>query len=291
MAQELLLLTDCTSGRGRSECIRGRIGTPLLSPINSSSRNSGTLEKSSSMFLALHLGTLGQSLSRTHRSIDALLFDSIWRAPFGDVDDRIRFIAASLNLATVGWSDDTFDYKVASMTNPQGLPIPSVVANYQAIAGNSTSQAELQRIGNIVLTHELNNVSMLVAVQQLPSLFGKFKHVMPVSSCMNVSHPYDEQSWTYALFNDYVAGNNATNNGSQALDTSIAAYTGGSATSLSPGATTLASSEVVGSVVTSTNIVAFPTAATGAASPAFVIQSGFAMGIAAVSGLLLIATV
>jgi peptidoglycan/xylan/chitin deacetylase (PgdA/CDA1 family) len=30
-----------------------------------------------------------------------------WRAPFGDVDDRIRFIAMKMNLTTVLWDQDS----------------------------------------------------------------------------------------------------------------------------------------------------------------------------------------
>jgi peptidoglycan/xylan/chitin deacetylase (PgdA/CDA1 family) len=30
-----------------------------------------------------------------------------WRPPYGDVDNRIRLIAAGLNLTTIVWSDDT----------------------------------------------------------------------------------------------------------------------------------------------------------------------------------------
>jgi len=30
-----------------------------------------------------------------------------WRPPYGDVDDRIRFIASALNMKTVIWDHDT----------------------------------------------------------------------------------------------------------------------------------------------------------------------------------------
>ena len=30
-----------------------------------------------------------------------------WRPPYGDVDNRIRTIAAGLNLTTIVWSEDT----------------------------------------------------------------------------------------------------------------------------------------------------------------------------------------
>lgn len=30
-----------------------------------------------------------------------------WRAPFGDVDNRVRFIAQQMNLTSILWSDDS----------------------------------------------------------------------------------------------------------------------------------------------------------------------------------------
>ena len=39
-----------------------------------------------------------------------------WRPPFGDVDDRIRFIAASLGLSTILWDNDVNDF-VSSATS------------------------------------------------------------------------------------------------------------------------------------------------------------------------------
>ena len=38
-----------------------------------------------------------------------------WRPPYGDVDDRIRSIAAALNLTTIVWSYDSFDYNGPSV--------------------------------------------------------------------------------------------------------------------------------------------------------------------------------
>lgn len=32
-----------------------------------------------------------------------------WRPPYGDVDDRIRFIAQALDMRTVVWNEDTDD--------------------------------------------------------------------------------------------------------------------------------------------------------------------------------------
>lgn len=45
----------------------------------------------------------------TQQAIKELLgvTPTCWRPPFGDVDNRIRLIAAGLNLTTIVWSDDS----------------------------------------------------------------------------------------------------------------------------------------------------------------------------------------
>lgn len=51
----------------------------------------------------------------TRKAIKELLgvTPKCWRPPFGDVDNRIRFIAAALNMTTIVWSEDTDDWKVS----------------------------------------------------------------------------------------------------------------------------------------------------------------------------------
>lgn len=163
----------------------------------------------------------------------------IWRPPYGDMDDRIRFIAASLNLATVVWEYDTFDWQIASPANPQGLPTASVVSNYNSIIQDE-QQGLFATHGTIVLTHELNNGTMSLAQAELPLIAANFKHIMPVSSCLNITQPYDEESWTYATFAQYLSGNNGTTNSTSAGNQASEAYQSGSATSLASGATMLA---------------------------------------------------
>lgn len=45
----------------------------------------------------------------------------------GDVDDRVRYIANALNLETIGWADDTFDWSYST------IGIPAVQKNYNNI--------------------------------------------------------------------------------------------------------------------------------------------------------------
>ncbi|KAI5481781.1 chitin deacetylase, carbohydrate esterase family 4 protein [Pseudohyphozyma bogoriensis] len=125
-----------------------------------------------------------------------------WRPPYGDVDDRIRYIAEKLDLRTVVWLDDTDDWDYAV------VGIPAVEANYQtfiAQGANGTFANE----GTIVLTHELNNETMSLSEKYLPSIRSTFTGgVMPVAVCMNNTQPYVEQnnSYVYPNYAQWAAG-------------------------------------------------------------------------------------
>lgn len=110
-----------------------------------------------------------------------------WRAPFGDVDDRIRFIATKMGLSLQLWDEDTDDWKVVGENNPGGLPTASVLNNYQQIYQHAQS-GQYSTHGAIVLTHEINGHTMEIAVEELPSVAANFKHIVPVATCLNITH-------------------------------------------------------------------------------------------------------
>lgn len=57
------------------------------------------------------------------------------RPPYGDVDDRVRYVAQALGMSTVIWADNTFDYLIAT-TNAS-----YVQGNYQAILNKQAAGA------------------------------------------------------------------------------------------------------------------------------------------------------
>lgn len=121
-----------------------------------------------------------------------------WRPPFGDVDDRVRAIATGLGLSTNIWTNDTDDWKI----EPQGTePTASIDANY-----NSIINADFSTAGNIVLTHEIDGETMTEFMKFYPTIAKKFKHIVPITACMNDTKPYPEDI-TYPDFADYIAGN------------------------------------------------------------------------------------
>lgn len=122
-----------------------------------------------------------------------------WRPPYGDVDDRVRYIAQSLGLQTVIWEDNTFDYEIAT------LSAQKVQANYNDIFAKQAN-GTYNTHGTIVLTHELNNDTMVLGQQNLPQMQKAFQHVVPVAVCYNNTQPYVEKEYTYPNFAQWASG-------------------------------------------------------------------------------------
>ena len=123
-----------------------------------------------------------------------------WRPPFGDVDDRVRAIAAGLGLRTVLWSNDTDDWNIT----PDGNAATSQIdANYESIASKAAKQTA---DGVIVLSHELINNTMGEFMKKYSKLEKNYQHITPLTACMNVSHPYQEEKPVYPTFDEFVQG-------------------------------------------------------------------------------------
>lgn len=125
-----------------------------------------------------------------------------WRPPFGDVDDRVRAIAAGLGLRTILWSDDTDDWNII----PDGKsPTSKIESNYEKII-NKQKDDKLDGKGVIVLTHELTKNTMGQFQMQYDKIRDAYEHIVPLTACLNVTHPYVEDNVTYPVFNDFVEG-------------------------------------------------------------------------------------
>lgn len=116
-----------------------------------------------------------------------------FRPPFGDIDNRVRVIAQSLNLTSILWEIDSDDWRINTGTPP--VTASQIDANYQSIL-DAAKNGTYNTRGTIMLTHELNNFTMSEAVKYLPDLQGAFKHVITVAEGLNVTHPYVEQNVT-----------------------------------------------------------------------------------------------
>ena len=59
----------------------------------------------------------------------------------------------------------------------------------------------------MVLTHEIRADTMNEFMHMYPKIQQAYKHVVPLTACMNVSHPYVEKNISYRTFAEYTSGN------------------------------------------------------------------------------------
>ncbi|KIR29893.1 chitin deacetylase 2 [Cryptococcus deuterogattii 99/473] len=139
----------------------------------------------------------------TQKAIKAVLGVTplCWRPPYGDVDNRVRMIAAALNLSTIVWSDDTNDWEAGT----NGVTQQDVTNNYQSVidkAGNGTYTTH----GPVVLNHELTNYTMSVFVSMFPKIKSAFSYIVPICTAYNITQPYAESNVTCPNFETYISG-------------------------------------------------------------------------------------
>lgn len=122
-----------------------------------------------------------------------------WRPAFGDVDDRIRYIANALGMVNILWDGDTFDWNYAA------IGVPAVDTNYEGyIAGAKNGTYATH--GPIILSHELDNTTMSEAEKWLPQIQSSFAHIVPIGVGLNNTNPYLEGTIKYPSFDQFVAG-------------------------------------------------------------------------------------
>lgn len=63
------------------------------------------------------------------------------------------------------------------------------------------SNGTFKNSGQIVLTHEIDNTTMTLAMEFLPKIRAAYKNVLDVATCMNITNPYHESTVTIAAFN------------------------------------------------------------------------------------------
>ncbi|KAI0268546.1 hypothetical protein BGY98DRAFT_1109211 [Russula aff. rugulosa BPL654] len=92
-----------------------------------------------------------------------------WRPPYGDVDDRIRYIANQLGLQTIIWKYDSFDWRVGT-----------VVANV--------------------------TVTPATAMNWYSQLKTAFEYIVPIGVALNKTQPYVETNYSLPTFQQYISG-------------------------------------------------------------------------------------
>lgn len=182
----------------------------------------------------------------TKKAIELVLgvTPTCWRAPFGDVDDRIRTIAYGLGLQHMMWEFDSDDWRVGT----EGYTLEVVEQNYDnliARANNGTFATS----GTIMLTHEIRNDTMQLFMDNYDKLAAAFKYLVPIWAAYNVTQIYAESNATAGLtFAEYVDahGGSVADSTTTASNPSVtdgnAAASGGSASGAAGASSTAAAS-------------------------------------------------
>ncbi|KAI7865572.1 hypothetical protein BDF14DRAFT_1823265 [Spinellus fusiger] len=133
-----------------------------------------------------------------------------WRPALGDLDDRVRWIATQLNMTAMLWNLDTNDWAAGSIPGITADTVNQKYESYIEMGRNGTFASS----GNIVLTHEINNMTMDFFVKHYPEIKKAYRHVTDAATCMNITHPYIENTITFPTFEQSVKHNATTATGS-----------------------------------------------------------------------------
>ncbi|KAJ7624652.1 carbohydrate esterase family 4 protein [Roridomyces roridus] len=110
-----------------------------------------------------------------------------WRPPYGDVDDRVRFIAKQMGLGEPClWEYDSNDWDEGT----DGYTPAKVQANYNKLITKAQA-GKFNASGAIMLTHELNNFTMQIAMDNHQNLSKVFK-LVPIATALNQTNPCEE---------------------------------------------------------------------------------------------------
>ncbi|KAI9251567.1 hypothetical protein BY458DRAFT_559483 [Sporodiniella umbellata] len=111
-----------------------------------------------------------------------------FRPPYGDIDDRVRNVAAALGFVPIIWNHDTNDWAAAS--SPKTFKESWIDGNVTQWAHN----AKKAEVGGVSLEHDLYEKTVKAAIRVLPIL-QKAYTLTPVGACNQVAL-YKENSTT-----------------------------------------------------------------------------------------------
>ncbi|KAL0077112.1 carbohydrate esterase family 4 protein [Phycomyces blakesleeanus] len=133
-----------------------------------------------------------------------------WRPAQGDLDDRVRWIATQINLTAILWGLDTDDW--AANVTP-GITEQTVEDNYAKFIAQG-SDGTFANSGNIVLTHEINNMTMDFFIEHYPAIQANYKNILDVATCQSIQYPYVEKSVSFTPFGGASASASGSASGS-----------------------------------------------------------------------------
>ncbi|RUS21857.1 hypothetical protein BC937DRAFT_91259 [Endogone sp. FLAS-F59071] len=108
-----------------------------------------------------------------------------FRPPEGDIDDRVRAIAAQLGYIPVLWDLDTKDWEYGEVI---GYTTDQENGNFTAWISEEPADTH----GHIILLHESSELAINEITLNIPRLIESSYNAMSVASCLGDAHPYKE---------------------------------------------------------------------------------------------------
>ncbi|KAG1145932.1 hypothetical protein G6F37_004268 [Rhizopus arrhizus] len=115
----------------------------------------------------------------------------LFRPPYGDIDNRVRDIGTALGFTSVIWDHDTNDWMLAE--NAAGFKSEFIDGNFT----EWVKEANTSSTGGLSLEHDITQVTINVAIKNLPAL-QKAYEVVTVGQCSGVSS-YKESNTTVSV--------------------------------------------------------------------------------------------
>ncbi|KAG0042039.1 chitin deacetylase [Gryganskiella cystojenkinii] len=109
------------------------------------------------------------------------------RPPYGDVDNRVRFVLRKLGYTVVDWTGDTFD---SNDWKIPGMSMDQVASKFKGVLEAYTSASANNSQGFISLEHDLNEQTVGVAKEMIPFGLSKNLNIMTVAQCLHDTSPY-----------------------------------------------------------------------------------------------------
>jgi peptidoglycan/xylan/chitin deacetylase (PgdA/CDA1 family) len=103
------------------------------------------------------------------------------RAPYGDIDARVRAVLKAMNFEIIGWNRDPQDWRISNFdttANPTTTP--------EEILNEFSKWAKADKVGSISLQHDIYKVPVSIVGSSLDILAAAKFDFKTVSSCLNV---------------------------------------------------------------------------------------------------------
>ncbi|KAG0224197.1 hypothetical protein B0O80DRAFT_521945 [Mortierella sp. GBAus27b] len=111
------------------------------------------------------------------------------RPPYGDIDNRVRFVLRKLGYIVVDWTGDTFDTNDWKIPQKQATT-SSVTAHFKKSINDYNNNTKAAKKGFISLEHDLSADTVAVAKTLIPYGVSHSLIIQSIATCLSDDKPY-----------------------------------------------------------------------------------------------------